>query len=284
LFFSIRKFVLQFFLPNVTFHSELSLLSKLTWILWVTYITEIHIYFEYSNLRLSLCKFHRCVQVTFKMLLKQSTKNALKCIYLEEKCRNAKLVNIHRIALQIHLNKHSLIKNEACFKYSTSFLSLSLSLKVLVVYSTMESSNRHNPTREASDYEDMHFITCFCMCAHLCPYCVSLYTSFSLCLYLSVYACMSVCGERWQHTRCPLGRGSTGNISKQWTCWRALTLSTPLNSIPPSPCTHVCSTSVSPQQGNSNIHLPSFVKGTMNPLCTAEETCVCVFGVCFVCV
>jgi len=125
------------------------------------------------------------------MLLKQSTKNALKCIYLEEKCRNAKLVNIHRIALQIHLNKHSLIKNEACFKYSTSFLSLSLSLKVLVVYSTMESSNRHNPTRERHLIMRTCILSpafvCVRICAHIvCP-----------CIHPLVGACISVCMHVW---------------------------------------------------------------------------------------
>ncbi len=121
---------------------------------------------------------------------------------------------------------------------------LSLSLKVLVDYRELSAPWRA-PTATIQwerHYERtspaMPFITCFCMrvciCAHIvCP-CITMCASFSLCLYLSVYACMSVRGGRWQHTRCPLGRGSIVNISKQRTCWRALTLSTPLNSIPPS--------------------------------------------------
>lgn len=120
-----------------------------------------------------------------------------------------------------------------------------------------------------------------CVRAHIVCQCRTECISYSLCLYLSVFACPSVCGGWWQHTRCPLSRGSTVNISKQRTCWRALTLSTPLNSIhpsiPPSPCMHVCSTSVSPLQGNSNIHLPSFVKGRVGWIFMQRRGNVCVW-------
>lgn len=167
---------------------------------------------QISDCRYTLCKFHRCVQVTFiihmhDLKLKAEHQKCIKLYIFRKKNRNTKLVNIHRIALQIHLNKHSLIKNEACFKYSTSFLSLSLfksACGLQGAFSTMESSNSHNPMREASDYERtspaMPFITCFCMCVCICAHivwpCITECTSFSLCLYLSVYACMSVCGGR----------------------------------------------------------------------------------------
>lgn len=112
-------------------------------------------------------------------------------------------------------------------------------------FSTMESSNSHNKTREASDYE-VFLQRCLlspafvCVRAHILCQCRTECISYSLCLYLSVFACPSVCGGWWQHTRCPLSRGSTVNISKQRTCWRALTLSTPLNSIHPSVSLYAC--------------------------------------------
>lgn len=101
------------------------------------------------------------------------------------------------------------------------------------VFSTTESSSVHGWEEDSND--GLLSPAFVCLCAYVLVGWVTVYLSvYKMFVKISVHVRICVCARCWQHTRCPLSRDSTINIGKQQTCWKALTLSTPLHSVHPS--------------------------------------------------